>query len=97
MKKRFQILVNMNSYPIKTQILLIECCFILHNFIRRTQLYVDDYYENGDEGSDSDTDGDETTPVEETEQNDLAASDWRDGIAQSMWESYVLYLANREI
>ena len=43
LKRRFPILVTMPS-----QCVLVNCCFLIHNFIRRNQLYKDDFYVDDD-------------------------------------------------
>ena len=92
LKKRFPILEHMPSYPIETQIKLIKCCFMMHNFIRHSQLYEDEFYSAYDNEA----------PIEDSENNEEDEVDedlvkyWRDSIAQTMWDSYVLYLASKE-
>ena len=92
-KRRFPILVKMSPYPFEFQCDLVQCCFLLHNFVRINQLYEDEFYEN---------DGDEPNNVLEDENDDEeedgpvmnALKVWRNGIADAMWEQYELHLAN---
>ena len=82
----------MPSYPIEMQIKLIKLCFMIHNYIRFTQLYEDEFYTAYDNEE-------EDAPVEEEEEeitDDDEVNNWRDSLAQAMWDSYVLYLANRK-
>ena len=92
-KRRFPIVVKMSPYPFELQCDLIQCCFLLHNFVRINQLCEDEFYENdGDEPNnileDENDDEEEDGPV----MNALKA--WRNGIADAMWEQYQLHLAN---
>ena len=92
-KRRFPILVKMSPYPFDFQCDLVQCCFLLHNFVRINQLYEDEFYENG---------GDEANDILEDENDDEeedgpvmnALKAWRNGIADAMWEQYLLHLAN---
>ena len=40
-KKRFPTLNKMSSYPFHVQVDIVMSCFLMHNFIRRNQLYLD--------------------------------------------------------
>ena len=95
-KKRFPCLDHMSAYPYSTQIKLIMCAVMLHNFIRRNQLYEDVY------------DVEDPVPDEAAEDNDFAEVDpgvdattaqqlnaWRDGIAAAMWDEYTNDLLRR--
>lgn len=93
-QKRFPILVTMSSYPLDTQCHLIMCCFMLHNFIRRNQLY-EDCFDKWDESKEGDVEDDSGGEVEVPEFEagvDAATARelnlWRDGIADAMWTSY---------
>jgi hypothetical protein len=91
LKKRFPMLVTMTSYPFDMQCKLVLCCFMLHNFIRRTQLYEDEFDkwdEWGEDADDNDSDNDSDSDDEEDEH---IVNNWRDGIAQRMWNDYVAY------
>lgn len=81
-KKRFAILTHMPSYSIDTQIDLVMCCFMLHNYIRK-------YREFNDDESDSDEEDDEDPEDDAAElPNDGAMATLRDAIAQQMWADY---------
>lgn len=94
-QKRFPITTHMNSFPILAQADIVACVFMLHNFIRRSSLFVEDeFYHNLPEEED---DYDEPDP-EEDERSDLdirALHAWRDDIAIRMWDSYQVELARR--
>ena len=61
----------------------------MHKVIRRTQLYDDDF-DAWDEwaGAAAEDEDDEI----EADADDQAAQDWRDEIAQKLWDDYVAYL-----
>ena len=97
-KKRFPILVQMEQYKFNrdpnskmpiSQIDLVECCFLLQNFIRRNQITEDEFY-NNDDDEDDDVNEDERDEADDEETSITAQ--WRDEIAQSMWDDYVIYL-----
>lgn len=95
LKKRFPLLVCMHSYPFTVQQDLVECAMIFHNFIRHQQRYDDQFYENLPE--------EQVHREEEAEANEMnnanpvinSLNEWRDGIAQRMWDDYQNYLLNR--
>ena len=89
-KEKFPILATMMEFKFQTQRDIVLCCLLLHNFIRKTNIY--------DEGFDYQ----ETEDEEEEEEENLAADEavvdgvlFRDNIANEMWDQYVAYcLAN---
>ena len=88
-KQRFPILKMMTSYPMVTQIDLINICFMIHNFIRVNQGYEDEFDEWNEEHNDENGDLN-------AENDDIAgANNKREEIAQHMWASYQNYLQNR--
>ena len=89
-KKRFPILNDMPSYDITTQIDLIMCCFMLHNFIRRYEPLEDEFYVVDEVDNDDDDD------VNNALENDAAMSTFRDALAASMWADYQVYVANHQ-
>jgi DDE superfamily endonuclease len=89
MKKRFPILVVMPSFYYPYQCVLVSCCFLLHNFIRRNQLYEDDFFI----GVDADIAAAVLDGVAELDDvGGPAIRQWRDGIANSMWLAYQAHL-----
>lgn len=91
LKKRFPILVVMPSFQFPYQCVLVNCCVLLHNFIRRNQMYEDDFYVDNDE-IENDIDPLDA-PVELEGAAGQAVKVWRDGIADSMWLAYQAYQA----
>ena len=65
---------------------------MIHNYIRHTQLFEDEFYAAYD--NEEEEKQDEEQYVTE-EIDEVAVESWRDSIAQAMWESYVSYLATR--
>lgn len=90
LKKRFPILVVMPSFAYPYQCELISCCFLIHNFIRRNQLYLDEF--DNDDGIVLDV-NDHDPVEEEVGLAGNALKQWRDGIAESMWLAYQAYQA----
>jgi len=94
-KRRFPLLENMHSFPFRFQVDLVLCCFMLHNFIRLNQDYIDPYFDYYDLGDDDQNgygadDGEEPEVI-----NDAALVGWRDGIAEEMWLAYQVELQRR--
>lgn len=97
-KKRFPLLQCMNSYRLETQTGLVQCAFMIHNFIRARNLnYEDDFYRMFD---DEDVDNaavlaaelhQSPAPRSSGSVSDQALNAWRDGIAQAMWVNYCAY------
>lgn len=92
-KRRFPILQRMSPYSFEFQCDLVQCCFLIHNFVRLNQLYEDEFYDNDvnepnnvldDDNDDEDEDGPEMN----------ALKVWRNDIADAMWAQYELQLAN---
>ena len=96
-KKRFPILVTMPSYSFRFQCDLVMCAFMIHNFIRGTELYEDEFYEREDEvDSKENNDEEEYDQIAAEENNNAnmnAAKAWRNDIAQRMWNDYQEYIA----
>ena len=88
-KKRFPLLVAMQSYSFLFQCDLISCTFMLHNFIRTHQLYDDDFDDVQLDNDDPDHDDVEEVEIVDNV-NQLNA--WRNGIADAMWEDYLNHL-----
>lgn len=89
LKKRFEILVAMPSYPPEVQVKLIKSCFMIHNFIRRNQGFEDIF----DEWEDNEI----QDPIDNRENfhnihNDIQANNLREQIALAMWNSYQDYI-----
>lgn len=90
-KKRFPTLNCMPSYKFPFQVTLVTCIIILHTFIRKRQISVDDFdEENIDELS-----NDYDSVLENLEENNSISEGgpvlnaWRDDIASRMWNDYV--------
>ena len=84
-KKRFPILVCMSSYPFHIQIDIVMSCFMMHNFIRRNQLYRD-IFDIFDDDDDIHFDDDDlaATDVPDYVEDDATHAEtiaWRDDIA----------------
>ena len=89
LKKRFPILVVMPSFYFPYQCQLVSCCVLLHTFIRRNQLYEDDFYDGN-----VDIEVDNLDPVEEMDgHGGQILKQWRDGIAADMWQAYQAHIA----
>jgi hypothetical protein len=92
-KKRFPVLVKMNSFEFPFQCTLVNCAVMLHNFLHLNQKYEDIFYIIDDNRVDDADEG-----AEEAEAlpqgNARALIEWRDGIARQLWQSYVNYNAN---
>jgi len=96
-KKRFPILVHMNSFDVTFQSDLIMCTFMIHNFIRKEQGFEDEWYVwTDDDGEDGPI---AVAPVEVAGNpaHVAALNAWRDGIASELWADYQLVLAQRNI
>ena len=96
MKRRFPILVKMSPYDYPFQVELVECCILLHNFVRLNQLYEDEFYEAEDapnNAAEEDIDDDD----EEMGVNMNALKMWRIGIANAMWAHYQIVIAQQPI
>lgn len=94
-KNRFPILKRMSAYTFEFQCDLVQCSFLMHNFVRLNQLYEDEFYnveivnnpnvleDNDDEVADEDEDG----------INYQELKIWRNNIADAMWVQYQLNIA----
>jgi len=91
-KKRFPLLTFMHSYSFLTQIDLVMCCFMVHNFIRLNQGF-DDEFDDWDPPvmEDDVEEADEMAYSNQTPAQQSAANVQRDVIAQEMWEDYIRY------
>lgn len=93
-KRRFPILNKMSPYKFEFQCDLVQCCFLMHNFVHLNQLYEDEFYDveiinNPDLLDDEDEENDE----DEDNVNYQALKMWRNNIADAMWEQYLLHMA----
>ena len=91
-KEKFPILATMMEFKFSSQRDIVLCCLLLHNFIRKTNMYDEgfDYQANADEEEEEQEEG-ENLAAEEAVDGILV----RDTIANEMWEQYVAYcLAN---
>jgi DDE superfamily endonuclease len=94
-KNRFPVLRKMSPYSFEFQCDIVQCCFLLHNFIRLNQLYEDEFYDldieinphlpDDDENEDDDEEGGGA--------NMQALKAWRNDIADAMWAQYQLDIA----
>ena len=107
-KKSFPILGKMQPYPkVSDQAKIVECCFLLLNFRRMHQ-----EYEDGNAFMEFNADGDEVEYIVEDDEDDAgnnnennpprantarALDEWRDGIAQHLWDDYMIELASRGV
>ena len=83
----------MPSFYFPFQCVLVNCCFLIHNFIRRNQLYEDDFYVD-DDVVDANNDDDNLNPeVELAGPAGQVLKQWRVDIADRMWLAYNEYLA----
>ena len=85
----------MSAYTFEFQCDLVQCSFLMHNFVRLNQLYEDEFYDveivnnpivledNDDEVGDEDEDG----------INYQELKIWRNNIADAMWVQYQLNIA----
>ena len=94
-KAKFAILQRMQPYSFDDQIAIVECCFILHNYIRETNLSDRDFLaaavyddDESDDDDDNDDDDDDRGNV-----NRAAANAMRDALANQMWADYQLQMA----
>ena len=83
------------SYP--TQVDIVKCCCFLHNWIRYTQAYEDDYDDVDDLAVANNDDNNDlyanVRDADDSPYNELKI--WRDGIAQQMWDDYKAELTRR--
>lgn len=87
-KRRFPILVKMSPYGFEFQCDIVQCCFLLHNFVHINQLYDDQFYNEDGNLADVAIDDHDEYPADNVQYNALKA--WRDGIAEAMWTHYQL-------
>ena len=92
-KNRFPLLRNMRSYNISFEGQLIMCCFMLHNIVQLNHLYEDDFYADYDRAHE-----DEMRPLqaEENALNYAALNNWKEQIAQDMWNDYIRAIGRHE-
>jgi hypothetical protein len=97
LKKRFPLLINMHSYDFPFQCDLVLCAIMIHNFIRSNQLYDDEFddYNPNDEDHAADDMADIEGNLDAPDMNVDALNAWRDGIAQQMWDDYLLVREHR--
>jgi hypothetical protein len=103
LKKRFPILVKMEQFKFVTnrddiicQVDIVECCVLLHNFIRSNTLYEKEYF---CDLFDVDYVGQDVADVNVHADNqcDDTNDNYRDLIAQNMWDDYQLYLERNRL
>jgi DDE superfamily endonuclease len=92
-KKRFPSLVTMRSFEFSFQCDLIMCALVLHNFIRLNQLYEDYFYDDDDVDVVQDV---AENAEEEVIGNANALYQWRNGIANAMWDDYVAHIMDND-
>ena len=96
-KKRFPILAHMHSFPIEFQVQIVLCCCMIHNFIRLNQ-DVDQEWNDWDPPV---VEHPAHPEVNGGHQHNAAeyqhVHQWRDHIAITMWDSYVLEMQRRGI
>ena len=100
-KKRFPILVTMSGYrDFSFQVDLVRCALMLHNFIRRNQHYEDTFDLEVDAEPAPDEQGNDAPLNVGGGQNaaeKARLSQWRDGIAQRMWDQYQNYVRQHRL
>ena len=74
----------MPSYTFVTQCRFVLCCCMIHNFIRKTQRYDDEYDMIRVEGEEI---VDNIIGLEQDEGVEMY--NWRDNLAERMWSDYV--------
>ena len=92
LKRRFPILVTMPSFYFPFQCVLVNYCFLIHNFIRRNQLYEDDFYVD-DDVADANDDDNLDPDVGLVGPAGQLLKQWRTDIAENMWLAYNEHLA----
>lgn len=85
LKKRFPILQTMSSYPFSFQVSIVICCVLTHNFIVKHQ-HRDD--EDDFPGVFAEVDVNEQEEAQAHQHDEQAVNNWRDEIAQQMWDAY---------
>lgn len=102
LKKRFAILSKMTAYSIRKQAKIVLCCFLLHNYCRMTrdgddedEMDADMQYMRNMADYDAERINYENANRHEADPDQEDAIAWRNGIAQSMWEDYLLELERR--
>jgi hypothetical protein len=93
-KKRFPILVNMPSYDFLFQVDLFLCALMVHNFIRMEQEFEDEF----DRWNTEDMEDEDIAEADVEVQGNAAQvgnlNEWRNGIAQQLWDDYQNVLNN---
>lgn len=90
--RRYPILVTMPSFYFPFQCVLVNYCFLIHNFIRRNQLYEDDFYVD-DDVADANDDDNLDPDVGLVSPAGQLLKQWRTDIAENMWLAYNEHLA----
>ena len=96
-KRRFPILVKMSPYDYPFQVVIVECCFLLHNYVRLNQLYEDELYDGEDGNIPNNIVEEDLHDDNEMGGNYNALKQWRIDIANAMWEQYQIALAQQHI
>lgn len=86
-KRRFPVLCRMSPYSFEFQCDIVQCCFLLHNFVHLNQSYEDQFYDDDGNLEELVVDDDEQ-PLEIPELNYNALKNWRNNIADAMWAHY---------
>ena len=87
---RLPVLTNMRKYPYEKQVDITITAFCLHNFIRMNQEYEDafDHVPIAPELVEPLP----PIPITDPNHNTALLNQWRDGIAQQMWDDYTAYI-----
>mmetsp|Transcript_24507 Transcript_24507/g.22267 ORF Transcript_24507/g.22267 Transcript_24507/m.22267 type:complete len:393 (+) Transcript_24507:74-1252(+) len=94
LKKRFNILNCMRNFTFDSQINIVYSTMALHNFIRIYQSIPDKYDDEDNNGNDDASDDDDDDIVDNSDRiNNL--KNWRNQIAEDMWNDYNNYQLNR--
>ena len=92
-KSRFPILKKMSPYKFEDQCNLVQCCFLIHNFVHLNQLYEDEFYDVEIINNPEIVDNDDEEEEDEGNANYQALKLWRNNIADAMWEQYLVHIA----
>ena len=96
-KRRFPILVKMSPYDYPFQVEIVECCFLLHNYVRLNQLYEDEFYDVEDGNVPNNVVEEDLHEDNEMGGNYNALKQWQIDIANAMWEQYQIALAQQHV
>jgi hypothetical protein len=88
-KARFPILKLMPSFQFDTQVSITQCCFAIHNFIRKHMTYEDDYFRM--EFGNDEIDENDIDEIDQTLRASKQCESWRDNIANAMWQDSITH------